>query len=332
MPPNQTLPGARSVFTAKREVEERPVPPKNAPHCQRCQPACTHHLFNPLYLPTAQISITASLALGSMVFNARRAGQSAVPGSATRAIMTTNDLMTQLAEAKTHDDVMLAIHAIGNAGSPTAIKMVLPYMTSTLSPKVQVAAVRAVRRMDVSDADVQQARKAVMERICDNDAHETVRMAAIKALAMNNPSGGELNTMANAVISPTFAADKSPQVDAYARRTLRSLSRNDPEPTLRRTARDLLDALQSAGGFVDFSGTNLTQLNVRLGFEKDDEYFFVGDNEWGGRLKESRSMSIPLALAICLLFISFRLRCWPCLVPLPCYSRNTPQGLLCPSI
>ena len=38
---------------------------------------------------------------------------------------------------------------------------------------------------------------------------------------------------------------------------------------------------QNAGGFVDFSGTNLTQLNVRLGFEPADEYFFVGDSEWG---------------------------------------------------
>jgi len=88
-------------------------------------------------------------------------------------------------------------------------------------------------------------------------------------------------------------------VGAYVHRHLRGMATNSPDAAQRRVARGLLDDLKAAGVVVDFSGTNLTQFSVRLGFEKEDEYFFIGDKEWGVSVgydvEDTASIVIPFS-------------------------------------
>lgn len=93
--------------------------------------------------------------------------------------------------------------------------------------------------------------------------------------------------------------DPSSQIRTIVRRGLRNMANNDPNAARKRVARDLIDDLKEAGGFIDFSGTNLTQLSIKLGFEKDEEFFLIGDNKWGVScgydIEDTASILIPFS-------------------------------------
>ena len=73
------------------------------------------------------------------------------------------------------------------------------------------------------------------------------RAMAVKVIVDHNPSADELERIVD-------TAQSDPELDlvGFVHRRLNSLSKNAPQPQLRRIARDFLDDLKAAGGFVSF--------------------------------------------------------------------------------
>ena len=134
----------------------------------------------------------------------------------------------------------------------------------------------SVRHMPATLPRTIRARRSLREQFLDHSNDDEVRILAYRTLADNGPRPDELATMAHATRWHRFTP-----VGVYVHRHLRGMAANAPDDAQRRVARGLLDDLKDAGVVVDFNGTNLTQFSLRLGFQRDDEYFFVGDQQWG---------------------------------------------------
>jgi hypothetical protein len=247
-----------------------------------------------------QVRITATLALGAMVRKVRLAGSAAPPGSeelAQRAVAT----MTQMLREETDTFLKtLYIAALGNAGDASALPYMMEYITTNQDRDLRLMAIKSVRLMPRGDPQTERARELVVRAYLNTDNDNLVRSLAFRTISDHAPRESELTAMVHAA-----KWERNLEIARYVRSHLKSLSETEPEPQLRRLARGLLDDLRDAGVVVDFSGTNLTQLSLRLGFEKvsqfipitvlclslqltsppaqDEEYFFIGDNRWGIR-------------------------------------------------
>lgn len=228
-----------------------------------------------------QVRVTTMLTLGAM---ARASFISGDAGSHAAAHTTIDMLIADLRSAASAKEQTLALMALGNAGDaprkPRLGSVVLPYITATASRQTRIAAIKSIRYLERTDHNTVRARRKVLETFVSTfqSSDDAVQLTSYRALADNQPSDEELHDLAFATLSTAT----SPNVKTFVEGHLLDLSKNDPDMPRRRVARSLLDDLVSAGGFVDFSVTDLKQLKIKLGFKKATEFFFVGDNEWGG--------------------------------------------------
>lgn len=201
------------------------------------------------------------LALGVLAHTVKINGDVATQADHQAADDAVDFLLQQLREVHTPETITTLVAALGNAGFAATADDLMPYMHHTGAQSIQLAAVKGVRRMPKQDAATLKYREAVASKFEDPTTDRLVRMQALRTLFGTDPSDDELHRL-----SWTGVLDGDLQIQSFTRRSVRDLRDNSATPTLRRTARGILDDIEAAGGVVDFSGTNLTQLQLRLGF------------------------------------------------------------------
>ena len=251
-----------------------------------------------------QVRVTTMLTLGSMARASFRAGDTGHAGSSTAAHRALDMLVADLRRSVSAKEQTLALMALGNAGdapgTPRLGSVVLPYLTATASRQTRIAAIKSVRFLERTDHSTIRARRKVVGVYLSTfqSSDDAVRLAAYRAIADHDPSDEELRDLAFGTLSISV----SPNVKNVVVGHLQDMSKNNPNLPRRRVARGLLDDLAGAGGFVDFSGTNLKQLKVKLGFMKREEFFFIGDNAFGVsvgyNIEDTVEIIIPLSGAV----------------------------------
>ncbi len=234
--------------------------------------------------------LMALAVLGSLVHVAKQCPEAAVKAKADAAVTAMIDILRDASNPRLQARV---IGALGNAGRPDTLDDLVPHMYSNHGPEFRVNALRTLRRMPREDERVERARGHVQDVFLEASNAEPVRLAAFRALMSTEPTTEEMKTMVRGSLS-----SGSSTISRVVRQHLRHVLRYDASTARTRVARDLLEWLKDAS-VVDFSGTNLTQLSLRLGFEKEDEYFLLGDDDWGVScgydIEDTASILIPFS-------------------------------------
>ena len=248
-----------------------------------------------------QVRVTSMLTLGSMARAAFLAGEAGQAGSVDAAHGAITMLVSDLRQAASANEQTLALMSLGNAGDqpgkPRVGSVVLPYIGSTASRQTRIAALKSVRYLERTDHHTVRARRAALTTFLStfHSSDDAVKLAAYRTLADNDPTDEEMTDL----VFGTLVTTVSPNVKNVVKGHLRDTAKNDPDTSRRRRASDFLDALKEAGGFVDFSGTNLKQFNVKAGFKKGDEFFFIGDSDWGVsvgyNIEDTVEVTVPLS-------------------------------------
>ena len=170
-------------------------------------------------------------------------------------------LLQQLRQVYTPATVTTIVAALGNAGYSSTARDLQPYMYHSGARSIQLAAIKGVRRMPKQDQATAAYREAVVAKFEDDSSDPIVRMQALRTLFGTDPSTDEVHRL-----SWSGVLDGDLSIQSFTRRSIRDMREGSPSPVLRRAARGILQDIWNASGVVDFSGTNLTQLQLRLGF------------------------------------------------------------------